>query len=318
MSSGKTGVRSTSILLATQIFLTAARAEWIDRLPPEARASILWSADHEEGTLSDWTYPQFEYPGGGVLNTGGEDAEAAAVATRAHSGRFSAAATIRNAIRAENGNRAVRLMRWTDRPWDDHGGFLPRAAYYSTWMFFPQTMNPNKYEPWDPGDGGWWNVFQFKANDSNDQSQPMWTLNVDHDDRSGRMSFYLYSKYNSPASHAAETALPIPVGEWVHVEAYYLASHVNEGRITIWQNGQRIIDVADVRTVLTDEASRPIWGIGSYTDHIAGGPEAGSATIFFDDCIISTRRISQYVRHGLQPQERRERDAPPGGRKSVR
>ncbi|MEM7314969.1 MAG: hypothetical protein AAF497_17625, partial [Planctomycetota bacterium] len=200
---------------------TVAQAQWIESLPPGLRSQILWSADCEEGDLTDWTFRRSLYPGGGIFNTGGKQVIAKATNNLAHSGQFSALAYIENAYRAQKGNRAVRLMRWTDAPFDKNGQVFPVSAYYSTWMYFPRTYNPNKYAPWDPGDGGWWNVFQFKADDASGNSQPMFVLNVYHDDVKKEMEFYLYSDYNEPKSFPQALPVRIPVGRWFHLEARY-------------------------------------------------------------------------------------------------
>ncbi|WP_143302346.1 hypothetical protein, partial [Candidatus Entotheonella palauensis] len=147
-----------------------AEAQWIETLPAAIRSCILWSADHEEGSLYDWHYEDEHDAGGGIFNTGGDEVEAIASPEVVHSGQFAAKATITNATRAQNGSRAVRLMRWTDAPWSEGGTFFPDVAYYSVWMYFPLMYNPNKLEAFDPGDGGWWNVFQFKSNDSNSRN----------------------------------------------------------------------------------------------------------------------------------------------------
>jgi hypothetical protein len=152
-------------------------------------------------------------------------------------------------------------------------------------MYFPATYNPNKYAPWDPGDGGWWNVFQFKSNDSSGESQPMWMLNVGHEDSANHMFFYLYSNYNAPFSFVQNEPIPIPVRTWVHIECRYRQSSTTDGVILVWQNGSLILDITNVRTILTEPA---VWGLGNYTDHIAGGGEEGTATIYFDDAIVST------------------------------
>ncbi len=273
---------------------SSAANPWVETLPEDVKGSILWQADHEEGTLDDWQASDSKYPGGGVFNTGEEAVKASATTKQAHAGRYSAEATITGAVRARHGNRAVRLMRWTDRPWDKGGDHLPKAAYYSTWMFFPRTYNPNKYSPWDPGDGGWWNVFQFKAHDNDDVSQPVWTLNVYHNDVSQKMQFYLYSVVNKPSGIYQTAAIPLPVGRWVHVEAYYRVNAGRGGEIVIWQDGKEILRGTQIRTAISKTKEYPIWGIGNYTDHIAGPHGEGRSTIYFDDCIISTERISAY------------------------
>ena len=284
------------VLLILLSFMHTVRGQWVLTLPEEAQDSVYWIGDMEEGSLNDWTLDQWQYAGGGIFNTGEEDVEAVVDSQFAHSGRFSARATIANAWQAESGPRAVRLMRWTHTAWDNDGDYFPKKSYYSAFYYFPHTYNPNKYEPWDPGDGGWWNIFQFKSHDAEDVSQPIWTLNVDHNDETEEMSLYLYSKYNPPHSYGQNgTRLSIPVNQWVHLEAYYEASSANtpDGQISIWQDGKLILDVPDVITVL--EGEEVIWGIGNYTDHIAGGPKPGTATLYFDDCIVSTLPIHPYL-----------------------
>ncbi|MGE0759469.1 MAG: heparin lyase I family protein [Pirellulaceae bacterium] len=273
-------------------------AQWIEQLPRTVRDSILWSADHEEGALDDWTAPGSRMPGGGVLNTGEPDASAQATTEVTHSGRYAAAAFIRGAKRGREGPRAVRLMRWTDKPWDQGGASFPTEAYYSTWAYFPRTFNPNKYAPWDPGDGGWWIVFQFKAHDDQDVSQPVWALNVFHDDRTKRMHFYLFSPANGSRSVEQSVPRPIPVRQWVHLEAYYRVSAAKEGAITVWQDGHRILHAHGVRTAVSSQREQAVWGIGSYTDHIAGDTEIGTATVYFDDAVVSTRRVSETLPDG--------------------
>lgn len=254
----------------------------IGKIDPD---DILWSADMEEGDLSDWTFDASPNAGGGIFNTGGEEVIARASSTVARTGRYSAEATITNAYRAENGSRAIRLMRWTDKPWDQQGGYFPADAFFSTWMYIPTTYNVNKYDPWDPGDGGWWNVFQFKSDDENGDSQPIWVLNITHDDQSQELEFYLYSKTNSPASYGQAEPVPIPIGRWFHLEARYVQSASNNGRITFWQDGVQILDVENVVTILEGNA---IWGIGNYTNHIVGGTVDGTATVYFDDAMVTS------------------------------
>lgn len=265
---------------------------WIDHLPPGIRSGILWAADHEEGSLADWDQKGFRYAGGGIFNTGRQDAVVTATTDIAHSGRWSSKATITNAVRARNGRRAVRKMRWTNKAWDDGGQFFPNEAYYSTWVYFPHRYNPNKYQPWDPGDGGWWNIFQFKGKDRRGTSRPVWTLNVAHHDRREEMSLYLYSKYNAPSSRRQYLPVSLPVGKWVHVEAYYKSATDRQGRIHVWQDGRLLFHVDNVVTSLGGKSgtdTHPIWGVGNYTDHISGDPSGeGTATVYFDDAIVGT------------------------------
>ncbi len=267
-----------------------------EMLPASVQANVLWWGDHEESDLSDWEDYGTEayYSGGGIYCTGNSGDTVYGLTTDyKYTGKQGIEATINNAWQAGNGNKAIRYMRWTDKPWDQDGDYFPTDAYYSVWMYFPETYNPNKYSPWDPGDGGWWNVFQFKSDDYEDISQPTWVLNIAHDDSENKMYFYLYSKYNAPFSFTQSQPLEVPEDEWIHVEAYFKKSSGNgNGAITIWQDGVQIFSETNVETTFQEQS---VWGIGNYTDHVDGGPVDGSATIYFDDAIVATEPIHPYA-----------------------
>ena len=98
---------------------------------------------------------------------------------------------------------------------------------------------------------------------------------------------------NFPSFVSQIVARPLPVGEWVHVEAFYHVSSEDKGEITIFQDGHKILQAQNVQTgIVRDHA---IWGIGNATDHVEGGKNAGSATVFFDDAIISRERVSSVL-----------------------
>ena len=268
----------------------------VESLPTEYRASVLWSANHEAGDLHEWDCPDAKYPGGGVLNTGPNDQIIArASRTHAFTGEFAAEATIHGAIRARNGNRAVRLMRWTEKPWDEGGAYFPKDAFYSVWMFVPKKYSSKKRAPWDPGDGGWWNVFQFKANDSNDTSFPTWSLNLHFNEKTNEMEFGLFSEINDSRSVDSAVPKPVPVGRWFHLEARYRVSATNTGHIDVWQDGELLLTAANVKTAITPENENVVWGVGNYTNHVAGGSIEGSATLYFDDAIISTKPMHEAI-----------------------
>ncbi|MGD8237579.1 MAG: heparin lyase I family protein [Armatimonadota bacterium] len=242
----------------------------------ERERVAFWSADHETGDMSQWHDGKAKYPRGGVFNTGGELAEAEASTDFARSGKYSARMTIRGAAGRK---LAVRLMRWGNEAWDTGESLgLPEEAYYSAWYYFPRAYRPAK----------WWNIFQFKSTPTGktgQDSQPMWTVNVDSVD--GEMTLYLYTKLNTPhnpGKQLVDPPLTLPVGKWVHLEVLYKHSETDGGRIAMWQDGTKIYDVDGVRTALGE---RITWGIGNYTDDI----EPSTATIYVDDAVIATERI---------------------------
>ncbi len=236
---------------------------WMDTLPNEFRQSILWSADYETGNLDQWSVPTSRDPGGGVLLTDDENVTARATVEIAHSGKYSAEATIRNAIRATRGNKAVRLMRWATKAYDQGGVELPREAYYSTWVYLPEAYDPKKQAPWDPGDGGWWNVFQFKSNDEQNESQSAWTLNIQKNPQTQHLSCYLYSHINTVKSWSAPESVRIPVKQWFHLEAFMKVSADEQGQIEIWLDGVSIIRAENVRTAVIRNV--PTWRGGLAT-----------------------------------------------------
>lgn len=275
---------------------TKTRSEtWVEQLPVEIQQSILWKADYETGNLDEWSIPTSKDPGGGILLTDEENVTAQATTAQSHSGNFAAEATIRNAIRATRGNKAVRLMRWATDGYDRGGVQLPAEAYYSTWAYLPAAYDPKKHAPWDPGDGGWWNVFQFKSNDEQNSSQSAWALNIQKNPQNQQLSCYLYSHINTQKSWTPTEPVQIPVREWFHIEAYVKVSSEEQGRIEIWLDGVSIIQADNVRTAVNSPHPNVVWGIGNYTDHIAGGTKVGTATIYFDDSLISTRPVSAYA-----------------------
>lgn len=287
---------SSSLLFAEERQQQSRLKDWIGSLPQGFRDTVLWTADHEDGTLRDWEYDSPETSGGGIFNTGSPDEVAARIVTHtAFSGEYCVQAVIQNAYRVEHGKKAVRLMRWTDKPWDKAGKKFPSVAYYSTWMMIPENYNPKKYPPWDPGDGGWWNILQFKSDDETGESQPVWVLNIKRNTQQKQMQLYFHSNYNRPASRPINSGL-IPVNKWFHIEVLYKLGTKADGNgaIAFWLNGEEAFRASDVVTCL--KQGSVIWGLGNYTDHIDGGAVPGTATVYFDDSMVSTSPVHEYVR----------------------
>jgi hypothetical protein len=215
---------------------------------------IIWSAGHESGDLTEWNQDQ----GGSVFNTG--TGQVTVVNTVAHRGCYALELTIDNS----NGQpQAARIFRWHENL---------KEAYYSAWFFFPRAYKPKL----------WWNVFQFKS--TANESKPMWVLNV-RQLATGDMVFYLWDAINQQTYdiNPSETRT-IPVGEWTHVEAYYRRATDQTGRITIWQDGTKLIDLNGVQTAIADNVQ---WSLANYTDQIT----PSKATLYVDDAVISRVRI---------------------------
>ncbi len=325
-----TSVRSSQLVTVSAQPTRAMATPWLEQLDASAQQAVVWSADHEEGNLDDWTFPDFLYAGGGIFNTSEPNVQVQADDQLSFTGAYAARAHISGAL--QGNRRAVRLMRWTDRPYDDAGTELPTKAFYSTWIYIPENYAPTDF----------WNVFQFKSNDIDlsDGSESGWSTNIEYNRTSGQMELYLFAHVPGDGvggtSYSQTSPIPVPVGRWFHLEAYYAASAEQNGRISLWQDGHKILDVTNVRTAqpapsnamllspaardlllsfesdpaaldalladpvqrnslfaeVRDYLLRPVWGIGNYTDGIAGGARDGDVTMHFDDAMIASRRVS--------------------------
>lgn len=272
-----------------------AQWKWSQTLSSTKQASILWEADMETNDFSQWNGGD----GGGIFNTYplGKPWEATAtVSGFAHYGSHSARVRIQNAWQG-NGNRAVRLMRWLDGSGSPKN--LPKTAFYNTWMYIPENYDPSRYDSPNEGDG-WWIVFQFKSQDTNtyQKNEPVFALNIYNDydpSRSNPWSLgFRLANYDENGqwkrNYTQSNLKPLPTLQWVHLEARYVASGANNGSIRIWQDGQQIFNVKNVKT-LHSNTDRLHFGVANYTNHIDGGATPGTATLYFDDTIIAKQRL---------------------------
>ena len=110
-------------------------------------------------------------------------------------------------------------------------------------------------------------------------------LNIDQR-ADGHMYVYLWDGIRS--LNVGDAAIDLPLNQWIHIEAFYHHATDATGHVTFWQDGQQIIDVANVQTQWpsTDEDARQ-WSIDSYTN----GLTPSAATIYVDDAVISTTRV---------------------------
>jgi hypothetical protein len=249
--------------------LVAGTGIWTDDAATQA-PNILWSADHEKGNLSEW----YENSGGGEFNSGNAISTASADVVR--TGRFSAKATIFAPPVA-----GVRLFRWSEIRSNPE-------AYYSAWYYFPRIYRAE-----------WWNIFQFKSRSDNVRSSdPFWFVQVGNR-RSGAMYLYLtwwgqlWQDRGVEGPHRGEfeghnygqVIKDLPVGQWVHIEAFLRQSSAFDGQIIVWQDGVEILKQDNVRTRYPAVAAE--WSLNNYAGAIWPTP----ATIYIDDASISTTRV---------------------------
>ena len=217
-----------------------------------ARADrVLWRAGHETGDLSQWAADGC----GGEFDSGGGRVDVAAAA--AHRGRYGAELRLPDAAAGEQG---ARLFRWCEP--QQH-----RALYYSAWYRLPRQYAVD----------GWWGLMQWKSEGSFN-----WKFAVMVGNRpDGRMFLFLGRGEDSGGGAWTQHAKNVPVDRWFHVEAYYEKAADNGGRVTVWQDGERILDVGGVQTANSDDLG---WAVINYGEGIA----QGEVVVDADDAAIST------------------------------
>jgi Polysaccharide lyase len=227
-------------------------------------ANVLWSSGVETGDISEWLFN-----GGGpyITRSGRVSVERRVV----HSGRYAMRLSIRGAD-GRHGDQAIRMFRYRLV----EGSRLPLAAYYSVWLYFPVRATPRHY----------WNVIQWKTKLSSGVVVPVFILNVANRASSGAM--YLYLLQARGRLSVAASRLDLPVRRWVQIETYYRWSTRGEGRVTVWQDGHRVMDLRRAVTAFpTDDVNPRQWSVNNYTNAI----RPSTISIFVDDAAITRRRL---------------------------
>jgi hypothetical protein len=255
---------------------------------PPSTGSVIWKAGVETGSTSEWYYPStghFGDYGGGEYDSG--IASTAASSAVAHTGSWSAKMTITTPSSPSSG---TRMFRWME----------PRAnrdLYYSVWVYIPTyyTLTGN------PANGHYWNLFQFKSRTSSDsQIDPVWAFYID-DDVPGK--YYLqagwgwggvtlagpYAGNSVSGKFYTQRIAALPVGQWVHLEAFLHQSNGYDGRLIFWQDGVKLFDFQNVVTSYNNcnfnsWCTANEWAVNLYSDGLTPNP----ASIYIDDAQIST------------------------------
>jgi hypothetical protein len=214
-------------------------------------STLLWTANHESGDFSEW-----EVEGG----TYGTDDPPLVSDARAHSGQYSLDFTIDTADRETHVMRAYRAT-------------VPEPAYYSAWFFLEEVHDPVE----------WWAIFVvLSATDLQDEStlQGVWDLNLRN--RDGVLYPYIYDHLIE--DNMDEGVVPVPTGEWVHLELYFAYAPPDSTEMRLWVNGELAFDLSGL-----GEVPGPLlaFSLGNGSDGLT--PDV--STIYVDDAAISTERL---------------------------
>ena len=224
--------------------------------------SVLWFADHEEGTTADWWLPGPVRVEG--TNCGGEypnGPASSAVSSAAHTGHYGLA--LRVPDMATGSSIGARAFRWCEAR--QHG-----ALYYSAWYYIPRQVRVDF----------WWWLMEWKSLGSFNAKFGLAVGNRPD----GQMYVYLERGQDSVGGTWEQSVKNLPVGQWFHLEAYYLKAMDGTGRVTVWQDGTQIIDLGGVQTANGADLGWAVINYGQYT-------VPSDVTIYVDDAAISTTRL---------------------------
>ena len=234
-----------------------AASEGVPTAEAEAGPTLLWSSDHETRDLSAW------HQGGDTL--GGEYVgfgTNAISSERAHGGTYSLKFSIDTSDGMDHTARAYRRA-------------APGPAYYSAWFYFNETHSSFV----------WWTTFLFRAltdPQNIETAVNLWDIGVER--RPNGDLALLFFDHMTLADVQAPPDNVVPVGRWVHLEAYFEYAPPQSTHITIWQDGTQVMDLKNLGPASSDHL---YWAIGNGANGLA--PPA--STIYVDDAAISTVRL---------------------------
>ena len=219
--------------------------------------TILWSADHETGNLSAW------HLGGDPQ--GGEYAIAGTAAVSrdlAHAGSYAVKLSIDT---SDGADHLTRLYRRT----------VSGGAFYSAWFYWNQAHTP----------AAWWSIILFRA--QTDPADPNTYVNLwdveGARQSDGQMTLRFLDHLTNKMTYPLPVK-PLPVGQWVQIEAFFQYAPPNGTRLTVWQDGEPLLDM----TGLGQSPSNYIfWAIGNGSNGLA----PPLSILYIDDAAIATARL---------------------------
>jgi hypothetical protein len=194
--------------------------------------ALLWSAEHEVGTLDEWLAD-----GSGWRYTQGNGTLDVSQA-HAHSGGYAVAATIST---DDGGMHQAVVAR----------DVTLESGRYGAWYFFPEAMTAD-----------YWVIMKL----SNGESADRFDIDV-HAPEGEEPRLRLFEHGQDWITEPAP--VPLAVGRWVHIEALFRSTPDDDGRLIVLQDGKAILDTGP-RPTSTD--ARVSFIVGSVCWHLAGGP----------------------------------------------
>lgn len=217
----------------------------------DAKGAVLWSTSFEGGDASDWNQG-----GPSVGGTFTRMVTPVVVDTRAHRGTRS----LEIAFDTSDGQQHMAEF---------YRRVEPNPAYYSAWFFINERHVPNRY---------WTVLYFFYQTQAGVPStrHGLWDVNL-----TSQIAYF----FDEPGEQQTNPSprRTYPVGQWFHIEVYFSYEGRN-GHITVWLDGEQIVDVPDLGAAVSDNL---YWGVGSDT----GGMDPTDCTMYVDDAAVSMTRL---------------------------
>ncbi len=221
-------------------------------------SEILWAAHHESGDLSEWVSDD---KGGFSIPTPHTSVKISK--DYAHSGKYS----VRLANATVSDYAEARLWR-TDA--------YPQAAYYSAWYYLPRGYQTTTQ----------WTMMQLRIPAPNDGDALSPLLNVDLRSLPGGnliLSVYDYRpQYLRPAT--PDPAVPVPIGSWFQVQAFFDSSSGPNGRFVLWLDDHLLYD-------LQRPFNLPDGRVNFSVCNVTQGLSPPDSVIYVDDATVSLARV---------------------------
>lgn len=230
-------------------------------------SDVLWTARFEGGTFEEWT----GIPGGSA-DTSSATGSIDVSGDHAHAGLFAAKLVIEAPSGA--GPQSAGMSR---------RGSLPAEGYYSAWYYLPLTVQVGQY----------WVIFKFRrrgvVDDPSSESE-LFDLGLGND-ANGEMTLQLFDHRVGAVVPLQVPELVVPIGVWFQLEAYYRNASDSTGALSVWFDGNPIVDLEGITTSPTPWVEWDVVSLGNTLTPT-------EATLFADDCALSRRRVGPGGRIG--------------------
>jgi hypothetical protein len=220
-------------------------------------SSLIWTARHETGDLSEWSESSQGAQGGSQMDTA--DATVVVTSDYSHTGKYS----VRLGNVATGTYEAARLWRQSD---------FPTEAYYSAWLYLPSSYKTVSD----------WTVLQIRPPPGTDPTvTPPLLMDVSIRSLStGDLILSIYD-HRSPYLRAPTPVPPlfVPVGRWFQIEIYFRNVADGTGRFTLWLDGQQNYDLVRPMPASTGV----YWTVCNTSEELSPAASA----IYVDDVAVS-------------------------------